>query len=491
MTLTTILLLITAAAFILTGITYYVLKHKDSLPLSFLQNWTGALFLFSGYVKAVDPLGTAYKMEQYFAEFESTFADTAIGFLAPIFPTLAEYSVGFSVFMIVLEIILGLALIIGFRPKLTSWLFFLLVVSFTILTGFTFLTGYVPSGVNFFTFADWVPFAESNMKVTDCGCFGDFLKLEPFTSFMKDVVLMVPAFVFLFYPKKMHQLSAKDSTITAGVLTAPAGLLMGSFIPVATAATYGLGFPKLSKLKDKTSRLLIIGILTVGTLVYCMSNYVWNIPGQDFRPFKVNADVAAVKQAESDAASSVTILGYILTNKADGSVKELSTEDFLKVYKDYPETDWAYDTKVSEPAIEPTKISDFEMSDTNGDDPIHTLLEDDGYTFLIVAFKLKGEKGNWKSSYQDDWKEDIQPLAAKALAAGHKVVGLTKFNDEASIDDFRKSIGADYPFWRGDDIMLKTIIRSNPGVVLMKDGVILGKWHHSRLPAFEEMGEVK
>jgi hypothetical protein len=198
-----------------------------------------------------------------------------------------------------------------------------------------------------------------------------------------------------------------------------------------------------------------------------------------------------VKQAESDAASAVTTLGYILTNKADGSVTELSTEEFLKVYQDYPESDWVYDTKVSEPAIEPTKISDFEMSDANGDDPIPAMLEDDGYTFLIVAFKLKGEKGNWKPSYLNDWKEDINPLAAKALAAGHKVVGLTKFNDEASIDDFRQSVGADYPFWRGDDIMLKTIIRSNPGVVLMKDGVILGKWHHSRLPAFEEMEEVQ
>jgi len=445
MTLTTILSLITAAALGLTGITYFLLKHKDSLLVSFLQNWTGALFLFSGYVKAVDPLGTAYKMEQYFAEFESTFADTAMSFAAPLFPAMAEYSVGFSVFMIVLEIVLGLALVIGFWPKLTSWLFFLIVAFFTVLTGFTFLTGYVPSGVNFFAFGDWGPFAETNMKVTDCGCFGDFLKLEPFTSFMKDVALMVPAVLFLFTSNKMHQLaSAKTRTIA-------------------------------------------VGLLAVGSLLYGMSNYVWDIPGQDFRPFKVNTDVAGVKQAEMDAAAAQQVTGYSMVNKTDGTVKELSMTEFLKVYKDYPEDQWEYNQLKSPLTMEATKISDFEMTDETGDDPIPAMLEDDGYTFLIVAYKLKGDKGDWKQSYLDDWKNDIQPLARQAKAAGHKVYGLTKLNDPAAIADFRAAIGADYPFWQGDDIMLKTIIRSNPGVVLMKDGVIINKWHHARLPEFEEM----
>ncbi len=445
MTLTTILTIITIAALTLTGLTYFVLKHKESLLLSFLQNWAGALFLFSGYVKAVDPLGTAYKMEQYFAEFEGTFADTAMSFLAPMFPALAEYSIGFSVFMIVLEIILGLALIIGFRPKLTAWLFFLIVAFFTVLTGFTFLTGYVPSGVNFFSFGSWGPFAESNMKVTDCGCFGDFIKLEPFTSFMKDVFLLIPALIFLFGYKKMHELGSA------------------------------------------TTRGIAIGGLAVITLLYGMSNYVWDIPGQDFRPFKVNTDVKAVKQAEMDAAASRTTLGYKLVNKADGREVELTTEEFLKVYKDYPETDWEYNQINSEPAIPPTKISDFEMTDETGDDPIPAMLEDDGYSFLIVAFKLKGDKGNWEEGYVGKWEKDIQPMATAALAAGHKVYGLTKLNDPSAIDDFRTTIGADYPFWQGDDIMLKTIIRSNPGVVLMKDGVIINKWHHKKLPSFAEI----
>ena len=92
---------------------------------------TGALFIFSGWVKAIDPLGTAYKMEQYFAEFESTFEHTWFSFLAPMFPFLSEYAISFSVFMIIFEIVLGLMLLIGAAPKFTSWAFFLLVAFFT------------------------------------------------------------------------------------------------------------------------------------------------------------------------------------------------------------------------------------------------------------------------------------------------------------------------------------------------------------------------
>ena len=445
MTLTTLLTYITIAALGLTGGTYFLLNKKDNVIMSLLQNFTGALFLFSGYVKAVDPLGTAYKMEQYFTEFEATFADTSMSFLAPTFPAMAEYSITFSVVMIVLEIALGLALILGAFPKLTSWLFFLIVAFFTVLTGFTYLTGYVPSGVNFFDFSAWGEYAETNMKVTDCGCFGDFLKLEPRTSFLKDVALLVPAIIFLFGWKRMHQVGSK-------------GLRLGA----------------------------VAGISAL-SLFYCMSNYVWDIPGQDFRPFKVGTDVAAQKQAEMDAAAAVTVTHYILTNKASGEVREVPMAEFLKTMKDYPQSDWEYDTRTSEPAIAATKISDFELSDAEGNDPVPALLQDQGYTFLILAYKLKGESGNWKAGYVADWTEDINPVVKAAEAAGHRVRVMTKFNDPASLADFSKAVGHDYVYWTGDDIMLKTILRSNPGVVLMQGGKIVNKWHHSQLPSFEEI----
>ena len=135
MTLFTLLAWVLLYATIATLIVVFVLKAHKNVLMSFAQNYVGILFLFSGWVKAVDPLGTAYKMQDYFAEFEATFEPTLLGFIAPIFPLLSQYVVAFSVFMIVFEIALGLMLLLGHKPKFTSWAFLILVLFFTFLTG--------------------------------------------------------------------------------------------------------------------------------------------------------------------------------------------------------------------------------------------------------------------------------------------------------------------------------------------------------------------
>ncbi|RMD98375.1 MAG: DoxX family membrane protein, partial [Bacteroidetes bacterium] len=134
MTIITLMIYVAIAAAILTGLTVFVLKAQKSILMTYVQHFCGSLFIFSGYVKAVDPLGTAFKMEQYFAEFYYTFNETALSFIAPMFPWMSEHGLLISVAMIVFEIALGVMLIVGARPKLTAWLFFLLVVFFTILT---------------------------------------------------------------------------------------------------------------------------------------------------------------------------------------------------------------------------------------------------------------------------------------------------------------------------------------------------------------------
>ncbi|MEY4135228.1 MAG: hypothetical protein RL386_1578, partial [Bacteroidota bacterium] len=172
------MLMIGIAAVVLSILTGLFTDRLQNKPLSFLQFFSGVLFIVSGAVKAIDPLGTAYKMGQYFAAFEGVFKPTAASWISPLFPWLAQFTEGFAVGMIVLEIVLGIGLVIGFMPRLTAWIFLLLVLFFTVLTGFTYLTGYVPSEVNFFEFGKWGKYVATNMKVTDCGCFGDFIKLE-------------------------------------------------------------------------------------------------------------------------------------------------------------------------------------------------------------------------------------------------------------------------------------------------------------------------
>ena len=316
MTLTTLLIRIFIAAIVLTGISVAVFDQKKNIFVSFLQNYCGALFVFSGWVKAIDPLGTAYKMEQYFAEFESTFQETWMSFLAPLFPWLSNLSISFSVVMIIFEIVLGLMLIFGIKNKFTSWAFLLLVGFFTFLTGFTYLTGYVPEGTNFFSFGSWGEYEESNMKVTDCGCFGDFIKLKPYTSFLKDVALLIPAFIFLFKSKDMH-----------------------------------------TWFSSKTNSAITIGSTALLAL-YCFSNYVWDLPHSDFRPFKEGVNVREQKAAEEDALTNAPMT-YILTNKSTQDVTELPYEEFMKQYKSYPKEQFDYDTRTGEPAIPHTKISEF------------------------------------------------------------------------------------------------------------------------------------
>jgi len=171
MTLSTLIIGVGVAAAILTAITEFVFKARKNWLVSYLQNYAGALFIFSGWVKAIDPLGTAYKMEQYFAEFESTFSETLFSFMAPLFPWLSGFAIYFSVFMIVFEIVLGVMLIIGSRPKFTAWAFMLLVGFFTFLTGFTYLTGYVPEGVNFFSFGQcqWCDLSRAHLHRANTG----------------------------------------------------------------------------------------------------------------------------------------------------------------------------------------------------------------------------------------------------------------------------------------------------------------------------------
>ena len=488
MTLTTLLIRIFIASIAITGITAGVFNQRKNILVSFLQNFCGALFIFSGWVKAIDPLGTAYKMEQYFAEFESTFQETWMSFIAPIFPVLSDLSVSFSVVMIIFEIVLGLMLIIGASRKFTSWAFLLLVGFFTFLTGFTYLTGYVPEGVNFFSVGQWGNYLESNMKVTDCGCFGDFIKLKPYTSFLKDVALLVPAFLFVFMSKDMHQL----------------------FTPKTRTAT-------------------IVGSTALLAL-YCFSNYVWDLPHADFRPFKEGVNVRAQKAAEEDAMVNAP-LTYVLTNKETKEVTRLPYADYMKQFANFPKDKFDTESESGEPAIPQTKISEFMVEDVNGYEKHEDILNEPGYSLMYVCNKLKFETAkkmvmvndtvSWLTDtihiqgtneiqyvrkpekivkkevevkdylfdegYLKRFTEVANPFAEAAQKSGVKVFGVAGGVGAEGIAELQKNASIKYPFYTADDILLKTIVRSNPGIVLLKDGQIIKKWHIKKLPSFEEV----
>jgi hypothetical protein len=400
--------------------------------------------------------------------------------------------------MIVFEIILGLALIIGWRRKLTAWLFFLLMVVFTALTGFTYLTGYVPSDANFFDFAQWGPYVKEQMRVQDCGCFGDFINLDPKISFFKDLGLMIPAFLFLFWSCNKHELWTKRT-------------------------------------RDVT-----IALSTAAIFLFCIQNTYWNLPMVDFRPFKIGSNVRERKELESNA--KVDILGWILENTNTGEkIKYMEPEPnkftYLKEYtkdkgwkvKDQIKTDLYVEKDGVRTPITKTKVSDFAVESMENGEITDDILADSNYSIMVVAYKLYGSQQTEMITVQDTtWATDtiqiskdslgfqkrvvsvqpkkiertvfiptpeyasyytdaVNPLAEEAKKAGWNVYAITTYGDSENSADFARKVGAKYPFHKADDKLLKTIIRANPGIVVWKDGKVLDMYHHRHLPKFESL----
>ena len=479
-------------AFLLTLITR---EDRKNPLITFLQYFVGVWFVFSGVVKAIDPIGTAVKMQQYFSEFEKTLNGTALKSISGVFPLLAENVLTFSVTMIVLEIVLGVLIIIGHWRKPTLWVFLILNVFFLILTGYTHLSGYVPSNVNFFDFSKWGEFNKTNMRVTDCGCFGDFLKLVPTISFKKDLYLLVPiSFLLLFFSKQNHQL-----------------------------------FTVFWR------RVIFIGTL-VGTYLFCNYNINTSEPVVDFRPFKNGVNIAERKKQEEAAAGKVEITNYILKNQKTGETKKMSYKEYItdKGYTNFGESSgWkVMDEERTEPTTPTTKISDFSIADKKGDDVTEKILTDPNYSFLVVSSKIKSKATDvitevidsvfrmdtiklrigkrdtlsvikkferlgkreqtikaysFDADYIADFQAKINPFLADAEKEGYKIAGVVPFADQKLVEALSHAIQASFPIYNADEVLCETMIRSNPGVFLLHNGTIVHKWHKNALPKFFEV----
>ncbi|MEI7735345.1 MAG: BT_3928 family protein [Ferruginibacter sp.] len=177
----------------------------------------GALFVFSGLVKAIDPLGLAYKMREFF----EVWADD--GYMPKLMHWMNDYAVGFSIFMITLEVALGVALLIGWQKKLTVWLLFLLTLFFTFLTAFVLFSG----------------------KIRACGCFGDCIPLSPVQTFSKDIILTVLIIILLFGQKHIQSWLKKWMLYTKMIATVVLVLWLQFYVqahlPLKDCLSYKIG----------------------------------------------------------------------------------------------------------------------------------------------------------------------------------------------------------------------------------------------------------
>lgn len=356
----------------------------------------GLVFLFSGFVKAVDPLGTAYKISDYL----EAFSLTSLDFLA--FPA--------SLLLIATEFTIGFNILFNIHLKACTWVASLFMLVMTPVTLYL---------------------AISN-PISDCGCFGDAIVMTNWQTFYKNVVLCVILAIIALLQKQTR--------------------------------------PWLSNLGASIVTLIPI-LISFGISIYCYNL----LPIIDFRPYKIGNNIIEGMQIPEDAPLDKYETTFFY--EKDG-VEQAFTLD------NYPAEDstWTFvrqESKLIEQGFVPP-IHDFSIITEDGD-ITDLVLEDAGYTLLVISHKV--EKASTKNI------KCVKSTIANAKKAGAKVIWLTSsYTDD--IDNFKSEYEINDTFGATDDITLKTIVRSNPGLVLIKDATVIEKWHHNSLPTKEKLNQL-
>ncbi len=348
------------------------------------------VFILSGFIKANDPLGTVYKVQDYIE---------AIGFM-DLGTGLMPYVVTWAIAMI--EFTLGSYFLFGIRRRLASVfnMFFMLF-----MTGVTL----------------WLAI---DNPISDCGCFGDALTLTNWETFWKNICLMLPS-VTLFF---------KHSQI----------------------------------LKIVTNKMDWLVAMYSSIFIFLFTYYTFrNLPVFDFRPYHIGADIN--RGMEIPEGAKLSVYETIFTYEKKGEKKDFTIDNFPT------DSTWKFvesRTILKENGYEPP-IKDFlAINNDDGFDITETILGEN-YVFLLVA--------PWLEKADDSSMDLINELYDYSRDHGYGFYCVTASSDEA-ISRWQDYTGAEYPFATMDEITLKTMIRSNPGLVLLKDGVVINKWSNFSIP---------
>jgi len=372
--------------------------------LWFCRIGVGLLFIFSGLIKANDPLGFSYKLEEYFEVFHITF--------------LNGLALSLAVLLCALEMILGFALLIGVRGKQVSWGLLLIIIFFAFLT-----------------------FYSAFFKVVQtCGCFGDAIPLTPWQSFSKDLVLLLLIIVIF---KNKDQVKPLFSAKT------------GERLLIASVAV-SVGF----------------GLFTYNFL-----------PIIDFLPYKIDANIPDAMKTPPGAMPDEFELTYNLKNKKTGKTKSMTDKEYLKtgIWKD---NTWEIvgnpESKLVKKGFTP-KIADLTIEDAQRNDYTKELLSNPFYSLVIVAYDLKKTDG-----------AAINRLNALATNLTQNFNMRTILLTSASPADaaaFAKQYHLISEIFYADGVPLKSMVRSNPGIILLKNGTIINKWHYHTVPDYDHLAK--
>lgn len=353
--------------------------------------FVGVLFIISGFIKLNDPLGFSYKLQEYFSPDVLN-----IPFLEP-------YALMISVLVVVFEVVLGVFLLIGYKPKFTVWSLLLMIVFFSFLT---FYSAYFD-------------------KVKDCGCFGDAIKLTPWGSFTKDIVLLFFILILFFGMSHIKPIFNKLNTTIIALL---------SFI-----LSFWFGY-----------------------------HVLMHLPTIDFRAYKIGANIIDGMTVPDDAPKPV--VEYYWKFNTNGE------ENIITTNGSYPNVEGDFisvDTKVIEEGYQPPVV-DFSIEGNDGDLTDQYLNEDK--LIMIVSYSLE--------NIEKDGADKLKAFSDEALKKGYTVIGLTASGEEAK-QNINKTYGLNFEWYLCDEKALKTVVRSNPGILELNKGTVMQKEHWNDLEDLE------
>lgn len=437
----------------------------------------GALFVVSGLIKSNDVLGFVYKLEEYFEP-----GAMNLEFLTP-------YALELAIFVVVSEILLGVAILVGALPRLTAVLTTVMMVFFTWLTWYT--ASCDPYGVKEIMGPDGVVMTIANQCVLECGCFGNAIPLTAIQSFYKDVVLLVlvlPIVIAAFRDRiKLNDSNTSMVIYTgASVLTFLFGYVILDWnfptlylvlLLLAASAIRRRANTKNIELKMAAGALVVICVVQFYTLNY--------LPIKDYRPYAVDQNIIENRKSAEELGlkGPEYATKYQFKNLKTGVDTIVLSTDYLKVWNDsvfkstYEVVSYdGEEVKISD-GYEPL-ILDFQMIDSNSEDLADSLLNSSKILFLHVSKDLE------KSGAKNQARFNV--IANKVLEQGHNFYGLSNVGYDIS-ESYKHEHQAPYEFLTCDQTELKIVVRANPGLVAIKDGVVIGKWSASGLPSNDEI----
>lgn len=370
------------------------MKRAKAVALYVARTVVGLTFILSGLVKAIDPLGTQYKIQDYLAAIPPSLS----------LPDMLTLLMSVSLSMV--EFTLGAFMLTAISRRVTARLTLLFMVVMTAVTV-------------------WIYIAD---PVKDCGCFGDALTLTNLETLLKNIVLLALAALVAWRPTHIGRLMSRSNQ-----------MLLGQMLMLTPVA---LSF-------------------------WCL----YDLPLIDFRPYHIGADIKAGMEIPEGAEQPVFDTTFIM--EKDGERREFTLDN-------YPDSTWTFvDSKtvtVKEGYVPP--IHDFSITAADGEDITDMVLGREGYTFLLISPDLdKADDQNFG---------DIDQIYEFCQDNSIPFYCLTA-STEKSQQHWQNITGAEYPFCMTDATTLKTMIRSNPGLMLLEKGVVRGKWSHNRLPEPTEL----